>query len=101
MRKPSRGLRLALEARDDLVGLRAVELFAADRLDGRSPSDDRVPPVVHERHRARAQLAADFVAAERGGRGGIGHRTMLLDLDPDGRVVARALASAVFDVDLR
>ena len=62
--EPPRRLRLALEAREDLRRLVAVQALGADGLDRDAALDEGIEPLVHDAHRALAELAPDDVLAE-------------------------------------
>src|SRR6185369_17766888 len=70
--EPTGGLRLASQARAQLVDLAGAEVVLADHLERHAALDQRVEPLVDDAHRAGAELAPDFVLAQalrRGHRG--------------------------------
>ena len=66
MVEPSGRLRLALEARDHLVGFAAFQLLALECLDGDPAVDDRVAPFIDDAHGTLAEFAQDVVLAQSG-----------------------------------
>ena len=62
--EPARGLGLALEAGEFLLGVDVGGVGQADGLDGDLARDDRVPALVDGPHRTLAEGAADLVFAE-------------------------------------
>ena len=63
VRKPARGLRLALEAREDIRRLARLEHLGAQGLDRDPAADDRIEALVHDAHGTAPDLQPDFVLA--------------------------------------
>ncbi len=62
--EPARRLGLAAEARELLLRVLALQVLGADRLERDDPIDHRVVALVHDPHRALAELAADLEFSE-------------------------------------